>query len=111
MNTPDRIQTRDGNNPFRSRGYVTLGDLSEKQYAALAKVAELSPGYCFCVTRYEGKGASATHVMVYKSDFEKDYVGLVGKDACQYYDHDKATEAVVKRVAHRVYRFSGFTMQ
>ena len=57
------------------------------------------------------KGSSATHVMVWKDGNEHDYVGLVGKDTVQYYDQDKATEAVVKRVAHRVYRFSGFTMQ
>lgn len=114
MNTSDRISTRKDYDRF-ARGEVILGDLTEKQYKALEEAARLSPGYTFVVNRYaehEGhKGSSATHVMVWKDTNDRDYVGLVGKDTVQYYDQDKATEAVVKRVAHRVYRFSGFTMQ
>jgi len=114
MNTSDRISTRKDYDRF-TRGEVILGDLTEKQYKELETVARLSPGYTFVVNRYaerEGtKGSSATHVMVWKDSNDRDYVGLVGKDTVQYYDQDKATEAVVKRVAHRVYRFSGFTMQ
>jgi len=111
MNNSDRISTR---NRF-TRGEVNLGDLTEKQYKALETVAQLSPGFTFVVNRYavseSTKGSSATHIMVYKDSNDRDYVGLVSKDTVQYYDQDKQTEAVVKRVAHRVYRFSGFTLQ
>jgi hypothetical protein len=98
-----------------TRGEVTFGDLTERQYKALETVARLSPGFTFVVNRYAEragiKGSSATHVMVWKDSNDRDYVGLVGKETAQYYDQEKATEDVVKRVAHRVYRFSGFTMQ
>ena len=116
MNTSDRISTRKDYDRF-ARGEVILGDLTEKQYQALETVARLSPGFTFVVHRYaerEGtKGSSATHVMVVWKD--GNHVGLVGKDTVQYQDNkateaEKATKAVVKRVAHRVYRFSGFTM-
>lgn len=107
-----RITTKDDYDRYSS--VVCLGDLTEKQYKALTEVARLSPGYNFVVTRYaqtdEAKGSSATHVLICKQGNDNNHVGLVGKNTVQYYDQDKATKAVVKRVAHRVYRFSGFTM-
>ena len=42
--------------------------------------------------------------MVWKDGNDLDYVALVGRDAAQYYDSSDATEQVVKRVSHRVYR-------
>jgi len=100
-----RITTVDSSDRY-SRNKV-LGTLSKKQYEALEAVVRLSPGYSFEVNRYAGGPSSkATHVLVWK-DGEDNYVGLVGKESVQYYDKDKTTEAVVKRVAHRVYRMSG----
>ena len=87
------------------------GSLTDKQMQALHDCARLSPGYEFCVARYGGTGSRATHVMVYREGEPENYVGLVGKETVQFYDNDPKTEAAVKRVAHRVYRFSGFVMQ
>lgn len=101
-----RIDTRNASDPF-SR--ATLGDLTQRQYAALVKAADLSQGLSFVVARYnerpDAKGSSATHVMLYNESGEN--VGLVGRDAVQYYDQSPATEQAVLRVAHRVYRLSG----
>src|SRR5208282_193500 len=100
----DRITVRDRSDRFQ-RGEVILGNLTEKQYKALEDVARLSPGYTFEVARYSGGPSSAaTHVMVWKDGNDRDYVALVGRDAAQYYDSSDATEQVVKRVSHRVYR-------
>lgn len=108
-----RISTKNDYDRY-SGNPVSLGDLTEKQYKALAEVARLSRGYNFVVTRYaqteEAKGSSATHVLIHKQGDDSNHVGLVGKNTVQYYDQNKTTEAVVKRVAHRVYRFSSFTM-
>jgi len=85
-------------------------DLTAKQYEALETVARLSPGYSFQVVRYQGTGSRATHVKVWADGNEHDYVGLVGHDTVQYYDNSETTKQVVKRVAHRIYRFSGFSI-
>lgn len=105
--TPDhpRISTRNASDPF-SR--ATLGDLTQRQYAALVKAADLSPGLSFVVARYnerpDARGSASTHVLLYNEAEEN--VGLVGRDAVQYYDQNPATEQAVLRVAHRVYRLS-----
>ena len=101
----DKISTRNAYDPYANG---TLGDLTEKQYAALETVARLSPGYLFTVMRYHGGPSSkATHVGVRRAeDDSADAAGLVGHDCAQYYDKRKETEQVVKRVSHRVYRKS-----
>jgi hypothetical protein len=105
--THDRITVTDKSDRSQ-RGEIVLGDLTEKQYAALADCVRLSPGYSFEVARYSGGPSSAaTHVLVWKDGNDHDYVALVGKDAAQYYDQSATTEQVVKRVAHRVYRRAG----
>lgn len=105
----DKITCRNAADPYASG---ELGDLTEKQYAALATVARLSPGYTFEVLRYHGGPSSAaTHVAIWSDGNDCDYVALVGKDCAQYYDSSKATEQVVKRVAHRVYRRAGLHFQ
>lgn len=105
--TTEKITTRKAADPFANG---ELGDLTKKQYVALETVAELSPGYTFEVLRYHGGPSSkATHVAVWADGNDRDYVALVGHDTAQYYDKSKTTEQVVKRVAHRVYRFSGFS--
>jgi hypothetical protein len=84
-----------------------LGDLTPKQYTGLESAARLSPGYTFVVLRYHGGPTSAaTHVSIFKGEYDTQ-VALVGRDCAQYYDDDKTTEQVVKRVAHRVYRVAG----
>ncbi len=89
-----------------------LGNLTEKQYAGLEKVARLSPGYTFEVLRYSGGPSSlATHVAIWADVNDRDYVALVGKDCAQYYDASKVTEQVVKRVAHRVFRRAGLSFK
>lgn len=109
--TNDRITVTDRHD-HSQRGEIVLGDLTEKQYAALADCVRLSPGYSFEVARYSGgPGSAATHVMVWKDGNDRDYVALVGKDCAQYYDGSKTTEQVVKRVAHRVYRRAGLYFQ
>lgn len=101
----DRITSRDARDHDSDS---ELGDLTEKQYAALEVVARLSPGYTFEVFRYSGGPSSAaTHVAVWSEQDEENYVALVGKNCAQFYDGEEATEQVVKRVAHRVYRRSG----
>lgn len=108
MNTTnERITTR----TFHASDTSDRGSLTEKQMQALHDCARLSPGYEFCIARYGGTGSRATHVMVYREGESENYVGLVGKETAQFYDNDPKTEAAVKRVAHRVYRFSGFVMQ
>jgi len=92
---------------------TTHGDLTERQYKELETVARLSPGYSFTVIRYgessSRRGSTATHVQVWKDD---NNVALVGKRCAQYYDgNNKETEAVVRRVAHRVYRLSGLRFE
>jgi bifunctional ADP-heptose synthase (sugar kinase/adenylyltransferase) len=103
----DRISVNEDYDRFARRNIV-LGDLTEKQYAALADCVRLSPGYSFEVVRYEehegAHGSAATHVKVWKDGNDHDYVALVGKDCAQYYDSSKETEQAVKRVSHRVYR-------
>lgn len=88
------------------------GDLTERQYKALEHVSRLSPGYSFTVIRYgessSRRGSTATHVQVWKDDND---VALVGKKCAQYYDGNKKTEAVVRRVAHRVYRLAGLRFE
>lgn len=102
----DRITITDRHD-HSQRGEIVLGDLTQKQYAALEDCVRLSPGYSFEVARYSsGPSSAATHVMVWKDGNDRDYVALVGKDAAQYYDGSDETEQVVKRVAHRVYRKS-----
>ena len=117
MNTTEieRVWTRDEYTNYRNNeGYVSHGDLTEKQYAALHDCARLSPGYSFCVTRYGGEGSTATHVMVYRAASREeadDYCGLIGKKCAQYdtgagAEKDAELQQVVKRVAHRVYRLT-----
>lgn len=104
MNLHENIRVTRSYSP--ETGYGS-GDLTAKQYVALETVARLSPGYTFEVVRYSQQvgmsGSSATHVMVYKNDVN---VALVGRDTAQFYDGDKTTEQVVKRVSNRVYRTS-----
>jgi hypothetical protein len=104
----DKIITRNASDPYANG---TLGDLTEKQYAALESVARLSPGYLFTVMRYHGGPSSkATHVGIRRAEDESsDEAGLVGHDCAQYYDKSKETEQVVLRIAHRVYRRSGLS--
>jgi hypothetical protein len=104
MNTTSPITTRDLSDPFNAGA---VGDLTEKQYAALETVARLSPGYHFEVARYNGSSSRATHVMVWAVGNTDHYVALVGADGAQYFDHSPATAQVARRVAHRVYRTSG----
>ena len=78
--------------------------LTAKQEEALDVVRRLSPGYELTVTTYDD---GSTHVFVY--DENEEQVALVGKKVQQYYDGKKETEQVVRRVANRVYRDSGFT--
>lgn len=101
----EKISTRNASDPYANG---TLGDLTEKQYAALKTVARLSPGYLFTVMRYHGGPSSkATHVGIRRQEAASSHeAGLVGHDCAQYYDGSEETEQVVKRVAHRVYRKS-----
>jgi hypothetical protein len=103
----DRISVNAHYDRFARRPIV-LGDLTQKQYAALDDCVRLSPGYGFEVMRYEERdgahGSSATHVIIWKDRNDRDSVALVGRDCAQYYDSSKETEQVVKRVSHRVYR-------
>jgi len=104
-----KITVRNAADPY-SAGQ--LGNLTEKQYGALADVVRLSPGYAFEVLRYHGGSSAATHVAIWADENERDSgrfsnVALVGHDCAQYYDGSKTTEQVVKRVAHRVYRRAG----
>jgi hypothetical protein len=113
-----------------TRRQIVLGDLTQKQYAALADCVRLSPNYGFEVVRYEERegahGSAATHVIIWKDGNkcdsvarrraglwpglqnpdrnDRDSVALVGRDCAQYYDSSKETAQVVKRVSHRVYR-------
>lgn len=129
----DRISVNEDFDRF-ARRTIVLGDLTQKQYAALVDCVRLSPGYNFEVMRYEERegahGSAATHVIILKehglvnpTDADNarrrarfwpglqnpdrndcDAVALVGRDCAQYYDSSKETEQVVKRVSHRVYR-------
>ncbi len=111
----ERIWTRNEYTDYRTKdGWVSHGELTKKQYAALEDCARLSPGFCFCVTCYGGEGSGATHVMVYRAasrDEVDNYCGLVGKKCAQYdtgagAEEDAELQQVVKRVAHRVYKLS-----
>jgi hypothetical protein len=83
---------------------VVLGDLTKKQYAALCKAAQLSPGYWFEVVRYNGGPSShAVHVNIWSDKIEGESVGLVSHEGFQFYDKSKRTYAVCRRVAQRVY--------
>ena len=105
----EKITSRNAADPYANG---ELGDLTEKQYAALGDAARLSPGYTFEVLRYHGGPSSAaTHVAIWADGNDRDYVALVRKDCAQYYDSSKVTEQVVKRVAHRVYRRAGLNFQ
>lgn len=91
----------------RSDPYTSgvLGDLTDRQYAALAEVARLSKGYNFEVWRYHGgPNSRATHVAIFRDGNKSNEVGLVGLDCVLCYEKDPVTHRVVRRVCHRVYR-------
>lgn len=105
--TSPRVETHDKSDHY-SPG--ARGDLTEKQYAALEKVAQLSPGYFFQVWQYSGGPSStATHVAIFDKDpadleAHEAEVALAGHDCAQFYDQKEATRKTLNRVLHRVYR-------
>lgn len=79
-----------------------LGNLTGKQYKKLEALETL--GYSFVVVRYDGGPSSvATHVKVYKND---EYVGLVGKNVCQYYDSCLETQKLVSKIVSKIYNWT-----
>ncbi len=90
---------------------VIFGDLSVRQYAELENIARDYPQYNLTVERYAQRGnfknSSATHIKINEKNFDEN-VALVGKKMVHVYDNLSATEQIARKIAHRVYRFSGW---
>lgn len=102
--TAARVAVRKDVDPYANP--PAIGNLTANQFAALEKIAQNSPGYRLEVVRYGAKRANstATHVLIWREADDSHYVGLIGRDAAQYYDHDPATEKLVQLVSRRIYR-------
>lgn len=103
----DRISIKSDYDTF-STLRTRLGDLTNKQYAALERCAQLSPGYSFDLVRFAQesgmKGSAATHIAIWRDGKPLNSVAVVSRGAAVCDDKSSETAQVARRVMQRVYR-------